>query len=259
MAGIHNALAGSGDGYIPLALTISSNTSNYVLDTSKVAGYVPGRTRLTLTVASGVQISSASAAAPAFQVDSSWQAGDIIEIVNNGSIGGAGGAGGAGSNPQGGIRGVSNPPSSGQAGGAGFATSFPVRFTNNGTIGGGGGGGGGSSGWMYSGTGDPDTGYWVGGYPGRNGGSIYAGPALGYTSDFDIPGYETWPGGRYRRTHRSGGGGAAGQAGQAGTNEVISGAWPGYAHGTGGAAGAAVVGNSNITWLATGTRIGPIT
>ena len=258
MAGIHNALAGSGDGYIPLALTISSNTSNYVLDTSKVAGYVPGRTRLTLTVASGVQISSASAAAPAFQVDSSWQAGDIIEIVNNGSIGGAGGAGGAGSNPQGGIGGVPNPPSSGQAGGAGFATSFPVRFTNNGTIGGGGGGGGGSSGWVYTDSGG-NYGYWVGGYPGRNGGSIYAGPALGYTAYLGIPCYETWPGDRYLKTHRSGGGGAAGQACQAVTNETNSSAPPIYAHGTGGAAGAAVVGNSNITWLATGTRIGPIT
>lgn len=257
MAGIHNALAGSGDGYIPFSLTISSNTSNYVLDTSKVAGYVPGRTRLTLTVASGVQISSASAAAPAFRVDSSWQTGDIIEIVNNGSIGGAGGAGGAGSNPQGSYGGGPNPPSSGQAGGAGFAASFPVRLANNGTIAGGGGGGGGSCGWTQPAT-EFSSALWVGGYPGRNGGSIYAGPAAGYTAYLSVTGYETWPGDRYS-THRSGGGGSAGQTGQAGTDEPNVGVAPPYAHGAGGAAGAAVVGNSNITWLAAGTRLGPIT
>lgn len=256
MAGIHNALAGSGDGYISLALTISSNTSNYVLDTSKVAGYVPGRTRLTLTVASGVQISSASAASPAFRVDSSWQPGDLIEVVNNGSIGGAGGAGGAGSAPQGDsvMIGSPTPPAaaSGSPGGSGLEVQFPTSVRNNGTIGGGGGGGGGSRGW------NEGSGSYIlyGGYPGGTGGTIFTAAEQGYSCYADTPGHRLWPAKRYI-THFSGGGGPAGQGGQAG--EDNSSAPSGAPHGAGGAAGAAVVGNSNITWLATGTRIGPIT
>ena len=48
----------------------------------------------------------------------------------------------------------------------------------------------------------------------------------------------------------------AGSHGQPGTDCEGGNGW---IPGTGGAAGAAVVGNANITWAATGTRLGALT
>ncbi len=121
----------------------------------------------------------------------------------------------------------------GSAGGVALAVSVPIFVTNNGTIAGGGGGGG--SGGNNAGV---PSGFNSGG-PGGNG---------SYNGIASTAGGAGWSGGG---GGNGGNGGAMGVAGSAG----IGAYWLG---GAGGAAGNSVTGNSNITWLATGTRTGPI-
>jgi hypothetical protein len=45
-------------------LLISANTQNYVLNTAKVAGYVPGSANVVLTINSGIYVGSSSIATP---------------------------------------------------------------------------------------------------------------------------------------------------------------------------------------------------
>lgn len=108
----------------------------------------------------------------------------------------------------------------GAPGGHAFRAQAPVTVTNNGTIAGGGGGGGG-------GNGGGGAGYAVGKGAGNgSNGTKTSGGAAGSLS------------------------GKGGDLGGAGSNSL---------GGTGGASGKAIVGNANITWAATGTRMGPIT
>lgn len=139
------SLTGNGIASYAVALTLSSNVQNYVLNTAKVAGYVPGRTAVTLTINSGVYVWSDSTALPALKVDSSWLAGDTLTIVNNGYVMGKGGKGGDAD---------CTVPTPGGAGGPAMSTSFAVAVNNtNGYLLGGGGGGGASSGYAGGGGG----------------------------------------------------------------------------------------------------------
>lgn len=140
MAGIHNVLAGLGS-RLQVTITLAANQTNYVLNTAKVAGYIPGFTDVTVVVNAGVIVSANSTAVHAFDVDTSWHPNDDLTLVNNGTIVGMGGAGGAGRNISG------SSPSGGSAGafgGPGFRAQRPIKINNgSGTMGGGGGGGGG--------------------------------------------------------------------------------------------------------------------
>ena len=138
MAGIHNVLAGGG-GRTPVTITLAANQTNYVLNTAKVANYIPGQMDVTLVINSGVYVSSNSTGVHALDVDTSWNALDTVTIVNNGFIVGRGGNGGGGRNASG-----SSGGSNGTAGGPALRVQRPTAIENNGTIGGGGGGGGGS-------------------------------------------------------------------------------------------------------------------
>lgn len=114
--------------------TITTNQQNLNLRTWALANGWNGTSAATITVASGVYISSTSTATPALTIDGSWPNG--ISVTNNGFILGMGGAGGqGGSNANVGLPGLPGGP----------AISLGVNATliNNGTIGGGGGGGGG--------------------------------------------------------------------------------------------------------------------
>lgn len=160
-----------------------------------------------------------------------------VGLINNGII--VGGGGGGGYAPRGG---TGQP---GGVGGRGIIVSVAISITNNGTIAGGGGGGGGGGSF---GTGGviyfPGSG--GGGAPFGAGGSGAGLLGPGQTATFTTGGAS----GPYD-FGRGGTGGTYGVNGEAGQNQNTPG-------GAGGAAGNAVVGNSNITWLAFGTRLGPI-
>lgn len=247
--------------------TISADTSNYNLRSAALAAGWDGVAPLnaTVTINSGIVVSANATSQYAFDTGASFPAGSTLAVVNNGFIIGMGGAGAP-----------TYPRQAGAAGGPAFRAQAAVTVTNNGTIGGGGGGGGSGSiydseqdGELYGGGagGGGRTGRTnssggaganldgMGSSPSGNGGagtftSAGAGGGGGVTSDYYGPGSS------------GGAGGTWGAAGSAGQNSTAGGS--GYevlyaAQTAGGAAGAAVVGNSNITWAATGTRLGALT
>jgi len=205
--------------------TISVDTSNYNLRTDALAAGWDGVMPLaaTVTINSGIVVSANSTAQYAFDTGATFPVGSMLALVNNGHIIGMGGAGG----------GYTTSVLPGKDGGTALRAQAAISVTNSGTIGGGGGGGGGY----------PNNGGGGGGRSGRTaaaGGSGYTGgTSSGSPGTFDGPGY---------------GGPGAGKGGEwgAAAPNVIGG-------GNGGAGGAAVVGNSFITWVATGTRLGAIT
>lgn len=201
------------------------------------------------TVSSGVLISSSTTASAALTVSGSFPAG--VSLVNNGSIVGMGGQG-------------ANADSVGNAGGAAIAVSTAISITNNGILAGGGGGGGAGISWGWNGL-NRST-------PGSAGGSgltqaiapgpLYPGTSVGGqasqydsgTGMYSTPGASQNWGYGGRVSSYGGAGGTWGNQGQQGGNiDGLSGG--GY---VGGAGGAAVSGNSNVTWLATGTRYGAL-
>lgn len=198
-------------------------------------------------------IYSTSTTVPAVIITGSFPNG--VTFNNSGLVVGKGGRGGDGGGSQGG---------NGTAGGAAIFANTNVTINNTGTIAGGGGGGGG--GGMNDST--PLTRYGGGGGGGGAGlgaggasaprvligdvyqqapgadGTFYAGGAGAVTSGGD-----------------GGAGGAWGQAGTVGETYSYRRFLTSYVYnygGTGGAAGAAILGNSYITWTATGTRYGTI-
>lgn len=251
---------------VPVTITISANTNNYVLNTAKVSGYVAGKTDVILNINSGVFISSNSTGTAAFIVDTSWNSGDTIRINNSGTIvgrGGNGGQGGAYSGP-GGV--------SGSGAGGALLVQRSVSINNINRIAGGGGGGGGGGGA------DDRNGAWAagggggGGIGGSSGGSGRFVPPTGQTSfpggngTLDAAGgigsgsaFAASVGGKNPQTWIAvgGNGGAGGAYGSSGGNGG-AGNPASTGAGGGGSGGAAVVGNSNITWIAFGTRNGGI-
>lgn len=168
-----------------------------------------------------------------------------VYIVNNGRIGGYGG--------------IRN-----SRGGTGIYTRRKITITNNGTMfGGGGGGGDGGDATICS---YSACSIGRGGGGGVGGGYVIAGSAYQYQqtggignqgSNDSIPGVNAASGGR------GGDGGAIGLAGKSGSSGSTSGTSepgsPSYSTpGTGGPAGYYVDGNSFVTWLATGARLGNV-
>lgn len=160
-----------------------------------------------------------------------------VTFTNNGNIVGRGGNGGIG-----GLAPASRG-GNGTVGGTALSVSVPVSINNTTNIAGGGGGGGGGGGrspegW-YGGGGGGGAGFGTGAsaYGGAGNGTLTSGGAGGASSSpLDYGG--------------SGGGwGAAGNSGSA--------SFSGF-QGSGGPAGAAVTGNGNITWIATGNRYGSV-
>jgi hypothetical protein len=238
---------------VTASATISADTSNYVLDTAKATGYVAGKTDMTLTINSGVFVSSSSTGSYAFTVNTSWAAGDTVTIVNNGTIIGRGGNGGQ--NDSG-----SNNDQPGAVGGPALLVSRAITMNNLNRIAGGGGGGGGGNFQFYS---FPEA------TPSANGGSggggiggSVAGTQVG-SGNRGQPGTLTSAGngGAGIVFYPGGISGAGGNGGTYGSSGSSGGAGSGQSGGTGspgGAAGACIVGNSNITYINTGTRNGSI-
>lgn len=232
-----------------IALTIASNTQNYDVysNASPSPSYSSGTSDITVTINSGVVVGSSSTGSYAMSVPNAFGAGDTVTIVNNGTVIGRGGSGGAGG------RGV--PLTFGGGGGSGGNALYVNRatiFTNNGTLSGGGGGGGGGSGNAAGGSPKtPSQGYGGGG---GGGGAGYSGGSGG--AGGPGPNFPGSPGGSGTTT--SGGGGGpqpGGFPGRAGGGQGANGS-TGPGAGSGGTRGYYLVGSSNVTFPATGTRLG---
>jgi hypothetical protein len=255
---------------VTINITISSSTQNYCVYSavSSNPGYVAGKTAAIVTINSGVSIGSGGTGSYAMLVPASFNPGDTVTIVNNGTIVGAGGSGGAGSSNGTGCNGA----------GAGSAlyVNRPTTVTNNGTVASGGGGGGGGG---YS-TRGCCTGRSVGGGGGGGAGSNFGsgGPAVnnGPPAQHPSPGNpgspgtantgggggsgQTWTGPRGSNSGQGGSGGSGGGLGSPGStggtgNSTNS---PTGAGGAGGSTGNYITGNPFVTWPATGTRLGGV-
>lgn len=247
------------------AFTISSNQTNANLRTLAINAGWNQSSRVVATIANGIIISSNSTGTPALTVNGSFPNG--VELVNNGVVvgmGGAGGKGGAGAT-------ASGPATAGGAGGLALSVAVAISVNNAGTIAGGGGGGGGGA--SYANSSGEDV------YPGDGGGggggqSSAAANSAGGSNGGNGPYINGSPGsaGTYSAAGAGGIGGKhqgptvlIGGTGGSGGSWGNAGATGGNTNGTvafpaasGGAAGGAVSGNSNITWIAFGTRLGPI-
>jgi len=244
-------------------LTIGADTANYDVwnNTSGNPGYVAGSTDVTVTVNPGVTVSAGGTGSYAMLVPSSFNPGDSVQIVNNGTIIGAGGNGGTGG--RGGQPGQLLAGQPGGGGGQSLYVNRPTSVTNNGTIAGGGGGGGGGGGSgngpaassMKGGGGGGGAGVngGAGGAAGPNAGGAPAAtpgqPGTSTTGGAGGAGGGPVPG---RPPNPGGPGGGRGAAGTAGSNGNNTGG------GAGGGAGNYIVGNSFVTWQATGTRQGGV-
>jgi len=237
---------------VTASATITSDTANYTLNTAKAPGYSSGKTDMTLTINPGIYVYSSSTGSYALTVDTSWASGDTVTIVNNGTILGDGGNGGLGGTPQ-----TSTPGAAGSAGGPALLVQRALTMNNlNRIAGGGGGGGGGAGGYVAT---SPKTQATVAG--GGGGGGIGGGtgaPAQFIAQNTGQPGQNgtlaaAGPGG-------ASGGGSAGNGGTGGGygSSGSSGGTGDQPTSSGGAAGACIVGNSNITYTNTGTRNGSI-
>jgi hypothetical protein len=265
------------------AFTISSNQTNANLRTLAVNAGWNESTKVVATIGSGVYCGSDTVGTPGLTISGSFPGG--VELINNGFIIGRGGTGGNGSYRISG--GNLIPGSAGSSGGIALSVSTAVTINNTGTIGGGGGGGGGGgmgvgefsvfkgpSGSVYLGGG--------GGGGGRsstaangNAGSKGLDVQIGSTAPFTAgqngtagtnsaagsggsggswaPGYDSSKG----LSGAGGSGGNWGSSGASGAGGFGFGAQtPGFG---GGGGGTAISGNSNITYIATGTRLGAIT
>jgi hypothetical protein len=254
---------------IAINYTISSSTDAGI-DLKAIAdanGYSAGITDVYLTIESGVYVGSPSDGESYAITADGFTTGDIVNIENNGYILGAGGNGGTG-----GVCCASQAPS-GNAGGRGIYTTVTTNITNFGTIAGGGGGGGGggackSHGGTLTGCGASGGGAGAGYRHGSGGagtsginGTGTTGGSGGFTSA-GSGGPITYAFGGQQSGSYSGAAGDGGSLGSSGTNGQVSIVnyydWVAQDGGTGGAAGYYLVGNSNVTWVATGTRLGQV-
>ena len=248
------------------AATISANTANYTVNTAKAPSYVAGATDFTLTINSGVFVSSGSTGSYAMTVDTSWAAGDTVTIVNSGTIVGRGGNGGNGSGT------ANGAGAAGGSGGPALLVQRAITMNNLNRIAGGGGGGGGQGALNAFQKGNPSAsggGGGGGGIGGSSGGSGAPRSNLGGPPTFNGNGggggtltgaggggrSNACNAGSFNIAGDGGGYGSAGTAAFVSTNTCNNNNGP---MGGGGSGGVCIQGNSNITYTNTGTRNGTI-
>ena len=236
---------------------ISATTTNYNLRSAAIAAGWNQVAPLVanVTINGGVVVGATSTGAYAFDTGTGFPAGTSLSLsISTGAyIVGAGGGGGSGGiAPSGGAAGTANGGAGG-GGGPALRAQAAIAITNSGTIGGGGGGGGGGA----SGRSQAGSNNWQGGAGGNGGGGAGYVPGNGASLTGGGAGSAGTPPSDFNNSidaqgGSGGGGGSLGTSGASGT--TVSAGSPGG----GGAAGAAVTGNANITWNATGTRLGAI-
>lgn len=224
-------LSGS-DNRVAIALALSSNQANYVLNTAKAGGgYVAGSTDITLTINAGVVIGSTSTSSYALDVDTSWAAGDTIKVISAGTVEGKGGAGGAPNSGAGGT------------GGPAMRCQRPVSIDNgSGVIASGGNGGTGGA---------MNTNAIAIMIPFGKVEACYGSAPANAAGGAGGKGAGAEAAGTYAAASGSGGSTVCGCA---------AGCQTGGTGATGGAlgGGAYITGNANVTWLANGTRTGSV-
>ena len=212
--------------------TISVDVTNWVLYSQAIAAGWDGVTPLDaeVTVGSGIVLSANSTSVYGFDTGSGFPVGTSLKLIMPGYVCGMGGAGGAAN-------------TAGSNGGPALRAQHAITIDALGgvTAGGGGGGGGSLAGGGGGRTGSINSA--GGGSPAGVAGTFSSGGAGGSGGG---AGGTTGPGGAGSVSVGGGGGGWGASGGTASS----------YAGGTG---GAAVVGNSYITWINTGTRYGSIT
>lgn len=257
-------------------VVVSSNSTQLDLRTHALANGWDGTKRVLLTINSGIYLYSTSTSTPALTISGSFPQG--VFIVNNGIIVGKGGNGGRAGDSAYYIVDDPQDSSPGLPGGDALSISTAVNITNNGTIAGGGGGGGGG---MSINTVTSEYNAWLGGAGGGGGGGGRGGlsnssGAVGGRSYASSTGYIPTINGSSGGDGTYLSAGAGGTRGNAGTNlyagnggsggnwgaagsagATVSGTNVGSA-GAGGAAGKYATGNSYITWLVSGTRLGGV-
>lgn len=274
--GVASGAISMSDGYgksNEFSFSITSNQTNANLRTLAVNAGWDQSIAVVATINSGVRMTSNTVGTPGLTINGAWPGG--IELVNNGTIVGRGGNGGNGGN--GGTANNSTYDSTngsaGSAGGLALTISVAASIRNNGTIAGGGGGGGGGGGYAINVGSSKDENWTKYGGGGGGGGqssstnssggaggpSNYLSGSAGGTGTFSAAGAfgaGGTGGTTFGQSNIGGAGGGWGSAGGpgsryfTGTNAKLGGA--------GGAAGAATSGQANVTWLATGTRLGPL-
>jgi hypothetical protein len=248
---------------VAITITLSSNQQNVNIFNLRGGSYVAGGSDITVNVNSGVVIGASSTGVYAMTI-SGFTSGDTIRLNNSGRITGCGGRGG-----NGGYGG--EPPSVGQAGAVGgnaLNITFPTTIFNSGNIWGGGGGGGGGGGTFQRLKYSPAYGVGGGGGGGGAGNSV-GGGGTGAGGSSTGSNYNGFSG-----TLTSGGAGGGGYAvdgyeigsyggagGGNGANGVVGGTGQLSLKASGGAGGLSgfyIVGNGNVTWGATGNRLGRV-
>lgn len=214
--------------------TISADVTNFVLYSQAIAAGWDGVVPLDaeVTVGSGIVLSANSTSAYGFDTGSGFPVGTSLKLIMPGYVCGMGGAGGSTS-------------TAGSNGGPALRAQHAISIDALGGVTAGGGGGGGGFGGGGGGggrSGRIDAAGGTGPLPGANG-TFSSGGAGGNSGG---AGGTTGPGGAGDLSKGGGGGGWGASGGTAGSN-------------AGGTGGAAVVGNSYITWINTGTRYGAIT
>jgi len=252
------------------AFSISTNQVNANLRSLAVSAGWNQSTKLVATINGGVYVYSNSTGTPGLTINGSFPNG--VTLINNGYILGMGGNGG---------NGASTPSTSsgdgGSSGGLALLVQSAVTINNaSGTIGGGGGGGGGGGqigeggktcasgyGWAGGGGGGGQTGLSNtsgGGAGGGTFGQRSRTPANGSGGDVNGAGGGGIGGAAPNAGFFGGAGGSGGSWGSSGSTGQAGSANNGCrtSGGGGGSAGGAISGNSNITYISTGTRLGGI-
>jgi hypothetical protein len=252
------------------AFSISTNQVNANLRSLAVSAGWNQSTKLIATINGGVYVYSNSTGTPGLTINGSFPNG--VTLINNGYILGMGGNGGSGASTP-----STGSGDGGSSGGLALLVQSAVTINNaSGIIGGGGGGGGGGGQISEGGKGCPGAYGWAagGGGGGQTGLSNTSGGGAGggtFGQRSRVP--QNGSGGTVNGAGGGGIGGAAPNAGFFAGSGGSGGSWgsngstgeAGSANngcrtfgGGGGSAGGAISGNSNITYISTGTRYGGI-
>jgi hypothetical protein len=242
------------------SMTISSNSTNVNLRTLAVNNGWDQNEEVEVTINSGVYCYATSTSENGMTINGSWPNG--VTLINNGFIAGRGGNGGTGRSINNAFSTGTHGGSSGTGGGKALSIGASVSINNQGTIGGGGGGGGGGGAGVEPSY-DPDR-FWQGGGGGGgrsngNGGNG-GGPTTwgisngsnGSSGSLSSAGAGGAGGGQQGNPATGAKGGDGGNFGAGGGSGSYSGSYGG------GSGGSALTGNSYVTWIATGTRLGSI-
>lgn len=237
------------------SFTISSDVVNANLRTLALAAGWDASSPVVATINSGVYVYSNSTGTPALTVNGSFPSG--VSLINSGYIVGMGGAGGGGSS-------YGTSGASGSAGGNALTASVALSVTNSNVIAGGGGGGGGGQGGVSFEDSFPYTVGGGGGGGGQTSKTNSAGGSGAGTGNVGnigtLSGAGSGGAGQTNYIAASGGGGSGGSWGASGASGSVAPSVQSSGPGpySGGAGGTSVIGNSNITWIATGTRLGAV-